>query len=77
MQIYAYIMHKNLAVHKIMEVMRTAYAKNGTRSQHVSNKACRKRLWNIYASMWKESMHHLQRTFYFAESFDQLCGKSA
>ena len=45
--ISAYSTHKNLAVHKIMEVMRSAYAKNGTRSQHVSNKTWRKRSWNI------------------------------
>ena len=37
-QISAYVTHKNLAVRKIMEAMRTAYAKNGTRSQHFSNK---------------------------------------
>ena len=29
--------HKNLAVRKIMEVMRTAYAKSGIQSQHISN----------------------------------------
>ena len=46
-QISAYIMHKNLAVRKIMEVMRTVYAKNGTWSQHVSNKTWRKRSRNI------------------------------
>ena len=36
-QISAYSTHKNLAVRKIMEVMRTACVKSGTRSQHVSN----------------------------------------
>ena len=36
-QIFAYRTHKNLAVRKIMEVMRTAYTKSGNRSQHVSN----------------------------------------
>ena len=38
-QIFAYSTRKSLAVRKIMAAMRTAYAKkNGTRSQHVSNK---------------------------------------
>ena len=54
-----------------MEAIRTANAKNRTWSQHVSKKhdhgAC--------ASMWKENAHRLRRTFYFAESFDQLSGK--
>ena len=36
-QISAYSTHKNLAVRKIIEVMRTAYAKSGIQSQHVSN----------------------------------------
>ena len=36
-QISAYITHKNLTVRKIMEAMRKACAKSGTRSQHVSN----------------------------------------
>ena len=36
-QISAYRTHKNLAVRKIMEMMRTAYAKSGMQSQHVSN----------------------------------------
>ena len=36
-QISAYITLKNLAVRKIVEAMRTAYTKGGTRSQHVSN----------------------------------------
>ena len=36
-QISAYITHKNLAVRKIMEAMRTAYAKSRIQSQHVSN----------------------------------------
>ena len=35
--ISAYSTHKNLAVYKIMEAMRTAYAKSGIQSQHVSN----------------------------------------
>ena len=29
------------------------------------------------ASMWKESVHCLQRTFYFAELFDELSGRGA
>ena len=36
-QISAYSTHKNLAVRKIMEVMRTAHAKSGIQSRHVSN----------------------------------------
>ena len=36
-QISAYIARKNLAVRKIMEAMRTAYAKKRDSSQHVSN----------------------------------------
>ena len=36
-QISAYITHKNLAIRKIMEAIRNAYAKSGIRSQHVSN----------------------------------------
>ena len=35
--ISAYGTHKNLAIRKIMETMRTAYAKSRIRSQHVSN----------------------------------------
>ena len=35
--------HKNLAVRKIMEAMRTAYTKSGTRSQRASNYARGKR----------------------------------
>ena len=30
-----------------------------------------------YASLWKESVHLLRRTFYFVESFDELIGKGA
>ena len=65
-------MHKNIAVCKIMEAMRTAYAKNSTRSQHMDANDHR-----TYASMWNESAHRLRRTFYFAESFDELIGKGA
>ena len=36
-QISAYITYIDLAVRKIMEVMRTTYAKSGIQSQHVSN----------------------------------------
>ena len=42
-----YITHKNLAVCKIMEAMRTAYAKSRTRSQHVSSYTWGKKSWNI------------------------------
>ena len=42
-QISAYSTHINLAVGKLMEAMCTAYAKSGTRSQHVSNKTWHKR----------------------------------
>ena len=43
-QISAYSTHKYLAVRKIMEAVRTAYAKkkNGTQSRHVPNKTWRK-----------------------------------
>ena len=37
MQISVYSMHENLAVPKIMEVMRTEYTKSGIQSQHTSN----------------------------------------
>ena len=43
-QISAYSTHQKLAVHKIMEVMHTAYAKSGILSQHVSNYTYDKRL---------------------------------
>ena len=36
-QISAYITYKSLSVCKIMNAMRTAYAKGGTRSEHVSS----------------------------------------
>ena len=49
-QISGYITHKNLAVRKIMEAMRTVYAKNGTQSQHVSNKTWGKLSWNVRES---------------------------
>ena len=38
-QISAYSTHKTLAVRKIMEVMRAAYAKSGIRSPHASEGA--------------------------------------
>ena len=45
----AYNTHKDLAVHKIMEMMRTAYAQNGThRSQQVSNYAWGKRSRKVH-----------------------------
>ena len=77
-QISAYITHENLAVRKIVEAMRTAYAKHGTRSQHVSkqNLTQTRDHWT-YPSMWKESVHRLRRTFYFVESFDELSSKGA
>ena len=40
-------MHKNLAVRKIMEAMHTAYTKNGSRSQHISNRTWHTWSWNI------------------------------
>ena len=36
-QMSAYSTHTNLAVHKSMKVMRTAYAKSGVQSQHILN----------------------------------------
>ena len=50
-QISAYVTHKNLAVRKRMEAMRAAYAKSGTRSQHVSNYTWGKRSLNIGESL--------------------------
>ena len=55
-QISAYITHKGQTVRKIMQVMRTAYAINGTWSQHVSNKTWRKRSGNIRASFAKNML---------------------
>ena len=36
-QISAYITHKKMAIRKIVEAMGTAYAENGTWSQHIPN----------------------------------------
>ena len=63
MQISAYGTHKNLAVRKITVVMSTAYAKNGTQSQHVSKHETN--YHRTYMNMRMESAHHLQRPFYF------------
>ena len=77
-QISAYSSHKNLAVRKIMEEMRTAYAENGTWFPYVSNKT-----WLVandhgtYASIVTEESAHRLRTFYFAESFDEPGGTGA
>ena len=60
-QISAYTTHKNLLVCKIMEAMHTAYAEK----------------WSVSVSTYKESVHRLQTTFYFAESFDEHGGKGA
>ena len=75
-QISADSAHKDLAVWNIMGAMHTAYAKNGTWSQHVSNKTWRND-HRTSVSMWKVSAHRLRRTFYFAESFDEFSGKGA
>ena len=54
---------------KIKEAMRTAYAKSGLQSQHISNYT-RQTIMEGTQVLWKENAHHLRTTFqYFAESF--------
>ena len=66
-QISADITHKNLAVHKIMEAMRTVIRKT---SDSVSTRL----EWNITQTITehKENVHCLWWTIYFTELFDEL-----
>ena len=61
-RVSAYSTHKNLAVRKIMEAMRTTFAKRDSASTHDAN------YHGTYASIWKESAYRLWRTFYSTES---------
>ena len=63
-QISAYITHKNLAALKIMEAMRTAYAK---KRNSVSTRLKQNMTHTIteHTSMWKETAHRLRKTFFF------------
>ena len=74
-RISAYTTQNNLAARIIMEVMRTGYAKSGTRSQRVSNY----KETNIEDTrvLWRESAHYLRRAIYFAELFDVHDSKGA
>ena len=67
-QISAYSTHKNLAVCRIMEVVRTTYAKSRIQSQQVV--CTRQMIREGTRVLWKESVHRLQTFQYFAESFD-------
>ena len=61
--------HSNLAVRKIMEAMRAAYAKSGIWCQDVSNYT-RQTITKDTRVLWKESAYRLRTTFqFFAESF--------
>ena len=75
MQISAYITHKNVAVYKIIEAMRIAYAKiRDLVSKHLKqNVAQMIPEHNNNVSMWKESTHHLWRTLFccFANLVEQ------
>ena len=59
-QISAHLTHKNLALRKIMEVMRTAYANKRDSASTASQTEHDANDHGTYTSMW--------RTFYFAES---------
>ena len=54
--------HKNLAVRRIVEAMRTAYAKSGTRS-HCASKRMRQTITEGTRALWWESAHRLGTTF--------------
>ena len=69
------ITHKNPAVRKIMEAMRTASAKNRTRSQHVSNKTWRRRSQNIRECERKVCIVCEER--FIRWIFDELSAKGA
>ena len=69
-------MHRDLAVHKIMEAMCTANTKSGTQSLTCLKLHMRQMIMEGTGVLWKESAHPL-RTFYFTESFDEPSGKGA
>ena len=74
-QISAYTTHKNLAVRKIMEAMRTAYAKSGTRSQHVSNytrgKLSISFRWYTFPNFLRKFIVHLRTVYAFPKKLAQ------
>ena len=74
-QISVYSTHKNLAVTKIIEATRTAYAKLDSVCTRCKLHM-RKTITECTRILWKECAHRL-RTFYFAESFDEPVGKGA
>ena len=71
-QISAKSTHKNLALRKIMEAMRTAYAKKWDSVSTLLKIHMRQTITEATRVLWKESAHRLRRTFFFAQSFPLL-----
>ena len=65
------------AVHKVMEVMRTANAKSGTRSLTRLKLQTKQAIMEGTWVLWKEGAHRLRTPFYVAESFGKPGGKGA
>ena len=73
---WEYITHKNLTVRKIMEAMRTTYAK---KQDSVSTRLKQNKTQTIteHTRVCEREAHIVCERFYFAKSFDELSGKGA